>query len=648
MAYFPQNDPFGHLRNDPNSTGQQQKNAQSGVTGSLKNAIVQGTASKPSGNAFEAMLNHVVKLNGSSLPALDPNAATKAAAPQSFTPDSSTPWLYGKPEKEGFGGQPSQGFNGYRLRPAPPGSQEKIFNNVDNPDAGEGQIGGGSGTTPGQPNTTPGSSKPEDPGKGPQNPDDPRLRTQPPPSGQYTASNGQKYPIPPVPQGVDPRLWQDVTGYVTEAGLQGADYTWLWTHPNAVQEFRAWAVANPNRRNVDIVDWLRHNYGAAQGIQANHSLAGRRGYDTFVFSPAGVPWGHPQDGTGGRGINPTAPQQPQNSIDANGVPLLPGYRPPSNPNATGPNGGPGNQPAPPLGPPPPAPPVEPPVKVIPTEEPYVPVEEVEPKAVVPPEEAAPERPTLPPDWVGEFNPGEGDTFKRYEELLNPFYDRMQDKFAKKLRAQGALSGNIDSGGFGQNMAEGLASLQAEFGKDLADKVTVAHEKALDRVLQKYGIDTGARTTMYQIDTQKFIAQIQDDTARLGIKTNADLERYLGDRKLELERYGIDTNKWLEQYKADVQREVGFYSADASVKAASLHASAAQAAAGASAAAAQYDAQVRRELGILGFDIERENNIMDFIIGMGGINNDFLGWIASQSPDKWLQGIGGNGTTIITP
>ena len=98
---------------------------------------------------------------------------------------------------------------------------------------------------------------------------------------------------------------------VIQGGVVGQDSSRGNPFPqNAVQEFRAWGIANPSRaRDVDIVDWLKHNYGPQQGVQANHSLAGRRGYDTMVWSPAGVPWGHGLDGTGGQGINPT-PQQP--------------------------------------------------------------------------------------------------------------------------------------------------------------------------------------------------------------------------------------------------------------------------------------------------------------------------------------------------
>jgi hypothetical protein len=522
----------------------------------------------------------------------------------------------------------------------PVGGNKNIDNGVENPLA-PGAGGDGNGTVGGGPAGGGGGTDPVTPLPGPQIPKPPEP---PAGGGEYTASNGNKYPIPPVPASVNPQLWHDVTGYVTEAGLQGHDYSWLWTHPNAVQEFRAWAVANPNRaKDVDIVDWLRHNYGAAQGIQATHGLAGRRGYDTYVFSPAGVPWGHGLDGTGGQGINPTPQAPPPNSTDANGVPLPPGYRAPSDPNATGPNGGPGTQPAPPGTPG--APPtlggpndwVVP--KTVGTGDPTIPVEENEQKFIAgggPDGGKDFKTPEMKPEWAGEFNPNANDTFKRYEDLFNPMFQRQQDQFARKMRAQGALTGNIDSGGFGQDMAEGLAELGGQQSALLGDKISTAHEKALDRVLQKYVTDTGAKTAMHQIDTQKFIAQLQDDTAKYGIKTNADLERYLGDKKLELERYGIDANDLLERYKADTAARVGMYSADRGVEAASLQASAAGAAASANAAAAQYDAQVRRELGLIGFDIERENNIMRFILGLGSLGGDYMDNIIGTSPDWWLN------------
>jgi hypothetical protein len=356
-----------------------------------------------------------------------------------------------------------------------------------------------------------------------------------------------------------------------------------------------------------------------------------------------VPWGHGLDGTGGQGINPTPQAPPPNSTDANGVPLPPGYHAPSDPNATGPNGGPGTQPAPPGTPG--APPtlggpndwVVP--KTVGTGDPTIPVEENEQKFIAgggPDGGKDFKTPEMKPEWAGEFNPNANDTFKRYEDLFNPLFQRQQDQFARKMRAQGALTGNIDSGGFGQDMAEGLAELGGQQSALLGDKISTAHEKAIDRVLQKYVTDTGAKTAMHQIDTQKFIAQLQDDTAKYGIKTNADLERYLGDKKLELERYGIDANDLLERYKADTAARVGMYSADRGVEAASLQASAAGAAASANAAAAQYDAQVRRELGLIGFDIERENNIMRFILGLGSLGGDYMDNIIGTSPDWWLN------------
>lgn len=629
-------------------------------SGAISNRAVQQTGQK-SANPYAEILNY---LPGAQQ-AQQPVAGMKmAGASVGWSDGGASPYVdpnLSGPGKEGsytveqlYG---TYGPNGEYIPPStttvaqgPPGGGKTFNNDIDNPLVPGDPGGGGSVTTPPGGGAPPPGGEPVTPLPGPQLPKPTGG------GGEYTASNGQKYPIPPPPQGVDPALWEDVTGYVTEAGLQGQDYSWLWTYPNAVQEFRAWGIANPARAQyVDIADWLKHNYGAAQGITATHGLAGRRGYDTMVWSPAGVPWGHGLDGTGGQGINPTGPPQgpPPGSGDANGVPLPPGYSPPSDPNGTGRDGGPGTQPAPPGTPGAPPPTTLGPV--IPREEihnpnaaPPIPKEEEEPKFIAGggpnggPDWKTPE---MTPDWAEKFNPQGKDLFDRYGELLDPMYQREQDKFARKLRAQGALTGQIDSGGFGTQMAEGLGGLAAAQSADKAGKITAAHESALDRALQKYGIDTGANTQMYQIDSQKFIAQLQDDTARLGIKTNADLERYLGDRKLELEKYGIDTNDMLERYKAEVAKQVGMYSADRGVDAAALQASAAGAAASASAAAAQYDAQVRLQLGQQNLQWDRERYGRDREWDQYQFNNpDFntiMNWYLRMSPEQLaINGLGG--------
>jgi hypothetical protein len=269
-----------------------------------------------------------------------------------------------------------------------------------------------------------------------------------------------------------------------------------------------------------------------------------------------------------------------------------------------------------------------------------------PPPVAPPAPAAPVAPdpskygsTATVDNLG-FQPPDpasldkGSTFediiKRYEGMLNPAFERQQTQALRKLRAEAAKSGQIDSGGFGTNQAELLTGLGAQQSAIVGDFASKGYEAEKERELSR------------------FVESMKDATMNFGIQTNADLERFLQKNEMELKKYGIDKDDLLQRYKAGLDLEGTKYSADSSLKAANLHAAASAAAANAGAGAAMYGANIQRELGLLNADVDRENNIMRFILGMYGVGNDQVRNIIGTSPDSWFNDFNIPGNVVVRP
>ncbi len=209
------------------------------------------------------------------------------------------------------------------------------------------------------------------------------------------------------------------------------------------------------------------------------------------------------------------------------------------------------QPGTPSGPPttpPVAPPVLPPAPVNPP----------------PPNTAPPPVRQDPTNWKPTTYPGVPDDKTLATILggyLNPAYQQGQNDLGAQLRGQAALTGDSNSGGFGEVFGRSEGRLIADQNKDFADKLMAARTQEKDLAQQRYNTDVGAQTAHYQIDSNKFTQQLQDDTARYGIKTNSDMERYLADQKTSLAKYGIDVDAIMKQYQADLQLKGQQYGID---------------------------------------------------------------------------------------
>lgn len=166
-------------------------------------------------------------------------------------------------------------------------------------------------------------------------------------------------------------------------------------------------------------------------------------------------------------------------------------------------------------------------------------------------------------------------FGAINDLLNQKYGPQnklaQEQLANILRGQAALTGDVNSGGFGDVLGRQEGSLIAQQQANIMDKSIDVTESAKDRALAQYQTDTEANLGRYGIDSDRFMAKMRDDTERYGIKTNADMERYVTDRKLEFEKYGIDVAAAMEKYRADVSLAGEVYSADRAFDAAKFDA-----------------------------------------------------------------------------
>lgn len=187
-----------------------------------------------------------------------------------------------------------------------------------------------------------------------------------------------------------------------------------------------------------------------------------------------------------------------------------------------------------------------------------------PPSTPPTAPAPPEAPAAPwnPTVAGGQTPT--DIADIMGKFYGPQFERQQSDLARVLRAQGALTGKTDSGGFNESLDRNIALLAAQQGGQLAEHT----EAALNRA------------------SQLAIAQMQDATQRYGIKTNADLQRWLNSADSDtITKLGIDKNDLLQRYLGQLGIDKAKIDANAAISAAQLHAAAASAAANAGAGAA---------------------------------------------------------------
>lgn len=183
----------------------------------------------------------------------------------------------------------------------------------------------------------------------------------------------------------------------------------------------------------------------------------------------------------------------------------------------------------------------------------------------PPTTAPPGTTPPPPPTINPSNVQPLDIAAITKSLYSPLFSQQQQDLARTLRAQAALTGEINSGGFNESLARGASNLSAQQGAQLVQSV----ESALNR------------------QQQLALAEIDDATKRFGIKSNDDLQRWLNSSASDtLQKYGIDKNDLLQRYIEEERLKGAQYSANAQVNAASLQAAASKAASEAAAAASR--------------------------------------------------------------
>ena len=368
---------------------------------------------------------------------------------------------------------------------------------------------------------------------------------------------------------------------------------------------------------IHFVDWLVNQGGFPS------PMAGQMGQES---SDAAAAWAR---------FRATGSSEPEPQ------PMWPGGPPPPEPGFVAP---PGTMGGPPL-PPPTSPqgpiPSEPPHEYPNESAPIVPPGLVPPIAVPPVVASPPPASQYPPDF-------DATTLRMANvDYLDPVYKDAMDEVRRQMMQTGAMSGQIDSGGFGSSMAKGLAPIANQFAAQKGQLQFQAQQANADRLLDKYKFDNAD-------DLQRWLAENEATLTREGIDKNIVLQKWVTENKAQLEREGYDVQKWI----ADLNAKTGLAQAQ-------LGAEAAHASAGASSAAARYNADLDYKLGTaqLGYNFWNSDqsrqyddrfNQRGYDLGVQGINRDVYGMdqtqlrylmdlMYRQSPDARL-----NGNTIQLP
>lgn len=218
------------------------------------------------------------------------------------------------------------------------------------------------------------------------------------------------------------------------------------------------------------------------------------------------------------------------------------------------------------------------------------------------------------------------TIQEISNRYQPGFARDRDDLQQRLMQTGALSGALNAGGFTDVVGDELVNLASKQSAQLGEEIS--------------------KQTMNerQFAMQKYVAELNDSFSRLQLKTNADLEA----KAQELQKYGIDKGDLLERYKAELQLKGQTYSADKQVDAAAMQAAASGAAAAAQAAASKYNADRDYQLGLVNADINREQGVMQFVLGLSGQNSDWMKWFLASDPFSVLTGSQVPGDVVVKP
>lgn len=179
-----------------------------------------------------------------------------------------------------------------------------------------------------------------------------------------------------------------------------------------------------------------------------------------------------------------------------------------------------------------------------------------------------------------------DISKTIHDRFANLWNQERTDYSRAMNAQAALTGDSNSGGYGDVYSRGLSRLMGQESGQEAQFIQQANENTLNRNMELYGIKSNAQL-------QTFLAKNQD---------------------------------LLERYKAALAEKGVEYSADRGVDAAALHAAAASAAAAAGLEGAKYaatlDANTRDLLSQRQYDL-----------GIYGLNQDTY---KAQLEDRYKQ------------
>lgn len=201
-----------------------------------------------------------------------------------------------------------------------------------------------------------------------------------------------------------------------------------------------------------------------------------------------------------------------------------------------------------------------------------------------------------------------DILAAVHRLLAPSQQQAQSDLGRQLNAQGALTGDINSGGYGATFGREMGNLIGQQQAQEGQFANAANENQLNRSVD-----------IYNTQAKMFSDGMQQQMQKYGVDTNAKLQQWLDSQDNMLKYYNIDKNDLLARYQANLGLQGQMYSADQGFNAAAFR------------AALDY------ELGLTNADVSRENNIMNYILGQGGLTNDMIRNLLASDPTSIISG-----------
>lgn len=111
--------------------------------------------------------------------------------------------------------------------------------------------------------------------------------------------------------------------------------------------------------------------------------------------------------------------------------------------------------------------------------------------MLPPGAGGPPAASAPTDW--------NSILQQLQGMMNPQFQFESNQLNRNMNAQAALTGDMNSGGYGEVSGRANAQLSADQGNRLSGMLNTDWQNALARELQKYGIDVGSADSRYTAD-----------------------------------------------------------------------------------------------------------------------------------------------------